>query len=106
MFTKENLSNGTEVRFIDLGAIEPRFENRLKNLRTSYVPPETVSVKDKDGNELDPELVGKEICAKYGCTGHTVSAHRIVDDKPVERVQLHIPQSMLSKINAIAKGEQ
>ena len=35
-----------------------------------------------------------------------VSAHRIVDGKPVERMQIRMARKTLDTINAIAKGEQ
>lgn len=35
-----------------------------------------------------------------------VSAHRVVDGKPVGRVQLLMARKTLDTINAIAKGEQ
>lgn len=79
MFTKENLSDGTQVRFLDLAPYEQR--------------PMTAA-----GREQHTTLMCrvrercKDVVVPAVCEG--------------QRVQLRMQRTTIDKINAIAKGEQ
>ena len=78
-----SLPDDTQIRFLDM----PAFEHK----------PLTAE-QQKQYDELMPKI--REL------SNHcTVSAHRIIDGKPVERVQLQMSRTTMDKINAIAKGE-
>lgn len=83
-FNTANLPDGTQIRFLDMPA-------------TQY--PQPTAEQQAEYDRLIPKL--REL--SRGCV---VSAHRVVDGAPVERVQLHMQRTTLDKIIAIAKGEQ
>ncbi|QZE56530.1 hypothetical protein pEaSNUABM3_00333 [Erwinia phage pEa_SNUABM_3] len=78
------MSDDTQIRFLDMPVLEHK---------------QLTAEQHKQYGELMPKI--REL-SKH-CI---VSAHRVVDGKPVERVQLQMSRTTLDKINAIAKGEQ
>lgn len=78
-----SLPDGTQIRFLDM----PAFEHKS-----------LAAEQQKQYDELMPKI--RELPKNT-----VVSAHRVVDGKPVERVQLQMSRTTMDKINAIAKGE-
>lgn len=79
-----SLPADTQIRFLDIPSLEQK--------------PLTAEQQAQYADLL-PEMRGVS-------KNTVVSAHRIVDGKPVERVQLLMARTTLDTINAIAKGEQ
>lgn len=84
MFNIANLPDGTQIRFLDMPAVQ--------------YPPMT----DEQRAQCD-SLFGK---ARELAKDVNVSGFTLVDGKPDARVQVRMRRTTLDKINAIAKGEQ
>ncbi|QYW03635.1 hypothetical protein pEaSNUABM34_00333 [Erwinia phage pEa_SNUABM_34] len=84
MVKSENLSIGTQVRFLDMPVFQhpPMTEEQRKQY-------EALMAK---GRELSKNV--------------TVSAFSVVDGKPAERVQVQMSRTTLDKINAMHSGDQ
>lgn len=79
MFTKDNLSDGTQVRFLDIAPYEqPQMTAEEREQRTALM----CRVRERCKDVVVPAV----------CDG--------------QRVQLRMRRTTLDKINAIAKGEQ